>query len=610
VSGMPLTEDTKLLFLQHRRLFVEYSTTASGERELHLYYGDKEISFDDPELFAFGEGLAKHEQFQAREVIAWGTGYEWTRVQPLLEQLIQEGFLIPADSSASRTDSRPRGTCPSPLSPAKGQAARSWFDSEAIFRELTGHSLEVGYLEAVIPVSHVAHMTLDTEGRQMGEANVFPPQLRVEIPTEWRTCPHAGTRYLDEKPMNATALKSMRHHWPQIIAVLLHVREAFLHRFPKVRQGWTVGDLLRLATVVMAIPGYLVMRTRDRIENGQVHPVLSGMVRVTDGIRMTTSEMLYTSESYEPNRAPDAPLTGADIYTYAERNYLLHSIHGVCAGPQAMINEFLSVLIDGHPPKSGTTVVLEPALQSVFNELDEAFDYGLYGLQSYAIVYSLWPAMRRSYERLITLVTAWPDERSDALNAFTERLLESAQYLESLTRMTVSQYSATLGRVYADMYEHATSGLGCHSSGSTYAECMTPTCAPQHTDAARQFRALLSRHISNHANADTGALDDLVDCVMDYCRQEQAVVQAVNESQQSINRLLERSTPKQPLMAADLHLFQKLRGGSQRQPYLPDDIADMLGIHITVTQNEILILDRSTGEPTAGQSGQLPGSWQ
>ena len=292
-----LSEDTNLQFFQHRRLFAEYSTGESGNRELHLYYGKKEIAFDDPTLFAFGEGLAKHEHFIAREATTWGPGYEWARVRELLEQLISDGFLILAESTETIFAQRPHRAQLSSLPPSTCKVPRTWFESEAIFRELVGHPLEVGYLEAVIPVSHVAHMAMDTEERQMGEANVFPPQCRLEIPTEWHTCPHAGSRYLHEKPMNATALKSMRHHWPQIITVLVRVRETFLKRFPNARHRWTVGDLQRLSMVVMSIPGYFLMRTSNRIENGQLHPVLSGMVRVTDGIRMTTSAMLYTSES-------------------------------------------------------------------------------------------------------------------------------------------------------------------------------------------------------------------------------------------------------------------------------------------------------------------------
>ena len=41
----------------HRRMVVQYLPRADGVRQLHLYYGDKEISFDDPAMFPFGEAL-------------------------------------------------------------------------------------------------------------------------------------------------------------------------------------------------------------------------------------------------------------------------------------------------------------------------------------------------------------------------------------------------------------------------------------------------------------------------------------------------------------------------------------------------------------------------
>lgn len=589
-----LAEDTELVFLQHRRLFTEYSTDASGTRELHLYYGDKEISFDDPRLFAFGDGLAKHERFIAREATMWGAGYEWGPVRELLEQLISEGILTPAASAESALTSRPHGARPSPLPPAKCTVPRTWFESEVILRELTGHPLEVGYLEAVIPVSHVAHMAMDMEGRQVGEANVFPPQLRLDIPTEWRTCPHAGSRYLDDKPMNATALRSMRQHWPSIMTTLTQVRAAFLQRFPKARQGWTVGDLQRLALLVMALPGYLLMRSRNGVENGPLHPFLSGMVRVTDGIRMTTQEMLLASQGPEPNRAPDTPTNSADIYAYAERNFLFHSLHGVCAGPKALIDEFLGVLIDGKPVAGSESVSLDPAVQAALNDLDDAFSYGLYGLQSSAIVYSLWPAMRQTYEQLLTCVHAPVVKRSVGLNAFQERLQDNAQYLETSIRTTAAQYSATLGRMYSDLYEQCANGLGCLSTGTTYAECLTPTQEVQHAETTDQLRALLRQRICQRSSPEDQAVEDLVIGIMNYLRLEQAVVHAVSTVQQRINLLLGRPSPTRPLAASDLYLFYRLRGGSRRQPYLPDDLEELLGIHTVVTPDTILIADRGT----------------
>jgi hypothetical protein len=42
-----LSPDDELLFPLHKRVFTQFSTDLSGMRELHLYYGDKEISFDE-----------------------------------------------------------------------------------------------------------------------------------------------------------------------------------------------------------------------------------------------------------------------------------------------------------------------------------------------------------------------------------------------------------------------------------------------------------------------------------------------------------------------------------------------------------------------------------
>jgi hypothetical protein len=50
----------------HRRMVVQYAQREDGVRELHLYYGDKEISFDEPDLFAFGEQLARQDRFGRR----------------------------------------------------------------------------------------------------------------------------------------------------------------------------------------------------------------------------------------------------------------------------------------------------------------------------------------------------------------------------------------------------------------------------------------------------------------------------------------------------------------------------------------------------------------
>src|SRR5262249_22999525 len=150
-----LEADDELVFPQHKRLVIQYASDAAGGTELHLYCGEKEITFDEPELFAFGEGLAKQARFVARTATTWGEGYDWPRVQELLEQLLAEGILQYADTAESDPMIPQNGIRPSPLPVAHSTVPRTWLECEAITRELTGHAVELGYLELVVPIFRV-----------------------------------------------------------------------------------------------------------------------------------------------------------------------------------------------------------------------------------------------------------------------------------------------------------------------------------------------------------------------------------------------------------------------------------------------------------------------
>ncbi len=243
--------------------------------------------------------------------------------------------------------------------------------------------MELGYLELIVPVFRVAHIALDADHRQVGEANVFPPALRLDVPTEWRTCNLPGTRYQSHRPMNVTAMRVMRAHWPQMMASVLRVRDGYLRRFPEAAGAWTVGHIERLTVAVLALPTYQLMRRLGRVENGTLHPALSSLFRVTDGVRMTMHQILFM-EINEPARSPDQVVTIDEILDYAERNYSFHSPHGVCAGPRSMVRELLEMLLEGRGNRDYASVVLEPAVQTAFDDLESAIDYGLLGLRAHA----------------------------------------------------------------------------------------------------------------------------------------------------------------------------------------------------------------------------------
>ncbi|HEX4383716.1 MAG TPA: hypothetical protein VH083_12225 [Myxococcales bacterium] len=236
-----MVEPHETLFVVPRKRFVP--VYEAGELTLHV--GQHEISFDEPELFPWAEKLIEQDSFLAAAAAGWSlTPLEWPRVQSLLADLIDAGIL-------SRAPSKGPGAAPSPkylelLEQERMRRApaspRFWTEPE-LLRE---HGLEEGYLEAVVPVFRLAHIAVDREGRQVGELNTFPPGLRLKVPTEWKTCAYAGSRYHDELPMNMTALKSMLAHWKPVLSATLTFRAELLKRRPQPPGQFRLGDLLFL----------------------------------------------------------------------------------------------------------------------------------------------------------------------------------------------------------------------------------------------------------------------------------------------------------------------------------------------------------------------------
>ena len=578
----------------HKRVVVQYAKDAYGKTELRLFYDDKEISFDEPELFRFGETLAKQSRFVARTATQWADGQPWPRVQGLLEQLIEEGVLRYAQDAADEKgpSTTEDGARPSPLPPAQTQIARSWLECEAITGELTGRPLELGHLELVIPIFRVAHMSMDADGRQVGEANVFPKAMRLDVPTNWRTCIYPGTRHLDPKPMNVTALKAMRSHWGQMMSAVLRIRAAYLQRYPEAFKGWTVGHLERLSVAVLALPTYQLMRMHNGVENGKLHPALSSLFRVTDGVRMTMHQMLFIPIG-EPTTLPDAPMTRQEILDYAERNYSFHSEFGVCAGPRAMIEEFLGVLVDGHPARNAGTVVLDAEVEAALADIEFAIDYGLSGLQAYAAVFSLWPIMTRTYERLWDIALAWQAQHdTPPVSAFVERLRGILAHLKTVTYLGAEQWRVDREKVYADMYRQCGKGLRLPEHAQSLTERIAPRRDVRLTEIEQQLRGIVSRHFQ--ASENDPHLEQFLTCLVDYFSQEQAILQVACVTQRHINALLGRKPPQRPFSASEIDIHVLLQGRDARQvPYLESELQSILGVQIVINQDQIRITENA-----------------
>ena len=581
-------QPTDVLVVPYRkRISVAYTTSDTGARELSMFYGVHEVTFDEERLFGFAEELVRQSRFVAGDAASWGPGYAWDEVRPLLESFLELG-LIKRDGEAE--DTRGGGLVPPLLPPAECKVQRTWSaaDSESITRDLAGRAVEIGYIEAFVFTFRLAHSALDGDGRQVGEANVYPSRLRVDQETEWRVCQYSGSRYRDEAPMNVTALKAMIKYWKQMMMVLLDVRAEMKARLVRSQQTWTVGDLHTFANVVLSLPAYLLMKGGGTSPQRPLDPVLSSTFRITDGIRMVTHEMLFLT--LEAGRLPEERVTAAEIYDFAETHSLLMTDHGVCAGPRTLIEEFLAIVCDGLRVEGADAVVLPPGVQALLAELPAAIDYGLYALQVWCVVRSTWLAMGRA----CTALRAMLDTAGDAEVCVRLRERLDADQ-EILVRAQVgSDHDREIQhRVHVDGYEQAWRGLRAPIGAATLDERIAPRSeAPADRTAAQQLRELLAQRLFGSA-LDAAAIDRIVAALTTYLREEQAILAAATELEDAINQLLDRPRPTRPLTARDCRVAYRLRDDHLSGfPYLFDALDDLLDIGVECTKDTIDIVDR------------------
>jgi hypothetical protein len=586
VVNRNVAEDDLLVFPMGKSAVAQYSESSDSPRELKVFYGDKEISFDDPEQFAFGEALVKQTKFVAKDALNW-SGSGWPRVSEMLDQLIEHGVLRYADDSIELALGIDREDRVSPLPPATFTEPKTWLDCENVMRELTGHPLEIGYIELVVPIFRVAHMFLDADDRQVGEANVFPPPLRLDRPTQWRTCTYPGTRYQPDRPMNVTALKAMRVHWRQMMAVLLKIREAYFKRFPDARNGWTVGDIERVSVAVLALPSYMLLRNDNPVENGKLHPVLSSLFRVTDGLRMTMHQMLFTPFG-EPTRSPSTPMTGSEVFAYAERNHSLHTEHGVCAGPQFMIEEFLAVILNGEEPKSGMPKAIDPDVQEAIDHIEPAMDYAMLGLQAFAAMFSTWPAMTAAYSDLHGILHSWAGPTSPSLDKLRARFDEHNEHVVNDTFLVSEEWRDNRMKAYSDMYAKCGFGRTGAYPDLPFIDLLNSLSPMNEND---KFTAVLRQKFAEYLS-DLDDADGLAKSLAKRCSQffhrQQSILRLAGQIQSNTNILLSRANPKLLFTARDVMLYNIMQGHEELAvPYMIDEIGHLLDIDIDIDSKNI-----------------------
>jgi hypothetical protein len=589
-----LHQDDELIFPLSKGAFTQYWEDEETPRELRVYYRDKEIAFDDPAFFSFGETLVKQQRFRAGDSLQWGD-YEWSKVRQMLEDLVEADVLKYADEVVDVPGALRHEERETLLMPAKIEYGKTWDDAEEIMTMISGKPLETGYVELFIPIFRVAHMYIDQDNRQVGEANVFPPAMRLDRPTLWRTCTYSGTRYQPDLPMNVTALRIMRNQWRHMMVIVRRVSDCYRARFPEVdERGWTVGDIERMTVCVLAMPSYQVMRVENRVENGKLHPALSSAFRLTDGLRMLMHHMLFVPFG-EPTRSGTTPMTGFEAHQYAERNFSFHTAQGVCAGPPSMVDDFLAVILDRADPKGGWPDEIDPEVQAALDEVDKAVDYGLLGLQAFGSVFSLFPTSTAGHAQLREIVTGWTKSDSPTLAKLRERCEKIHEVTQDVGWLKSDAFRKSRLVAYNDMYQKCGFGL-TGSWPSPSLEEQYENVPPLSEKTMEELRAVFARHFHDLPEGEE-LFAELAEWLGRFISFVQVALKVSLEVQDRINNLLGREKPKRTFMGRDLATYVGLdksvdsKDERREVPFLIDDIAKVLKVTIDVTVDEVTITD-------------------
>jgi hypothetical protein len=569
------------LFLTARKRFVPvYNTSPDGAKELTPYCGLQEISFDEPELFPWAETLIQQDSFLAGAAANWSAApLEWPRLKELLETLIEAGILAREASQHSASQAALSATHFDFLDREQARPAtevpRWWSpDPSPIFQEITGSELDIGFLESIVPVHRLAHIALDREGRQVGEANSFPDRMRLKLPTEYKTCGYAGTRYMDEAPMNMTALRSMLAHWRPVLAATLACRAEFIKRYPQYPDGrWKLGDLYLMTSGVLALPAFQMLRWNDPVRNGELDPVLSSLFRVIDGVRMVSGHML---DLYERPMVHDTPIVPTDVTMAAEREDQYRSGRGVCAGPQAMIDELVQTAMYGKPLEGPP-----PELGPWAADIPQAIDYGLLGRQQNATVATIWVAMGGAYAHIYAALQREPSLRQGRLGEFRAAL--ERDFLTILPGRNDQVEQRTWSYPYhKNTFEHAQLGITglAPEDRIDFDVVLHPPEGLLRESAAGALRDLFASLEEPDLAAVNGPLwQEIAGYLLDYLRFERNALPTVIAVQRRINALLGRPQPTAPFTSRQLEIFHKIRVGTPGAAvYLLESFRKTLGL--------------------------------
>lgn len=555
---------------KRRRLTHSRFKTEQGQEILHLFYGEVELIFDEPDVAPVGEKLMEVERFRAEDAMAWSNAapHAWDKIRDLLQALLDQNVLkrvaeLPA-SAAAETFPLKLGHAP------EGREPRTFSAHDdrcpVLTEEGFGRAFDLSNLEVLVPIYRVAHPAMDTDGRQVGENNVMPRTLFLDLPTQRKVCGFPGSRYQDDLPMNVTAMKHMARRWPELLSLSEQFREALFARMPpRDPSSLRAGEVHFLAVCQLASVAYVMVRGVDPVPNGQLDGGLAAMFRLIDGVRLVTNDVLRATAG---QHGCETPLNAFGINAWAENHLIYRGTWGVCAGPPGLIDEYLRVTLG----ETSAPIQVEPNVATRLGDLEAAIDYGLLGQRVESVVRFLGASQGLLHERL--RVAFQGHSPHTALQEQVESPIDEQRYpllRRDHSLVDTLELENDLSRW---MFDRAGEALPGKVDGASLDELMQLDPAAQ---AASQRR--LAEFFAHALPADKAVSEpicsELAAVAADGFALERRCLRVVGREQGTLNERLRRR-PGRALTNVDLATYNRPRNG----PPLYETLAEGLGVSV------------------------------
>jgi hypothetical protein len=239
----------------------------------------------------------------------------------------------------------------------------------------------------------------DTDDRPIREGRT-PSELVRPGEIEYRQCPYAGSRYMNARPMNVSALRQTSAHWDDLLDALALLRTAYTDARGGYRFDWL--DIWRVGQLGSSLPWFFILR------QGVTCPAYAAALsKATLGIGIW-GWRLFVKMLSERKMIPR--FTSQLMLETAEETDTLIADTEVCAAGDKMLIKFFDVLTVDTVTVKGAGEVAD-----LVANRDEVLRFGSHYIAFKQWLWLYWLARRALYDDIQAALGPQPElaERMD-----------------------------------------------------------------------------------------------------------------------------------------------------------------------------------------------------